>query len=206
MQDQAPTTITLAPPAQGAPDQVYQAYVYQSRVLREQLDRLEGQRGDLQRELEQASSPIDKKGIEGRLAQVDQRIASLDQAIATSDQEVAKAAAVPGAHIERPPPQRQGPPEEAFVLGGIFIIVIGFPIAFAYARRIWKRSVTTVLSIPQDIYDRFNRIDQAMDSVAIEVERVGESQRFLTRLYSEQKLGAGPAQRVEAPERLKARE
>ena len=43
--------------------------------------------------------------------------------------------------------------------------------------------------------DRLNRLDQSVDSIAIEVERIGEGQRFVTRVMTEQgqraSVGAG---------------
>lgn len=39
-----------------------------------------------------------------------------------------------------------------------------------------------------EINEKIERISQAVDATAIEVERIGESQRFLTRLMSEQPL------------------
>ena len=92
----------------------------------------------------------------------------------------------------------------------MLIVVIGLPLTIAYARRIWRKSVQTIVSIPQDIYDRFSRIDQAVDSIAIEVERIGEGQRFLTKLQNERALGAGAAepigeQRAASREQIKNR-
>ena len=54
-----------------------------------------------------------------------------------------------------------------------------------------------------ELYDRFNRVDQAIDAIAIEVERIGEGQRYLTRSIAEQQraLGAGAAEPVRASER-----
>ncbi|MGQ0537575.1 MAG: hypothetical protein ACT4R6_01400 [Gemmatimonadaceae bacterium] len=42
---------------------------------------------------------------------------------------------------------------------------------------------------------RLERIEQAVDAIAVEVERLAEGQRFATRLLSE---GAAPAQAVRA--------
>ena len=39
-----------------------------------------------------------------------------------------------------------------------------------------------------EISEKIERLSQAVDATAIEVERIGESQRFLTRLMSEQPL------------------
>jgi len=72
------------------------------------------------------------------------------------------------------------------------------PISIAYARRIWRRSAAAVAAIPQDIIDRFTQIDQAVESIAVEVERIGEGQRFITRVLSEQ--GKRPALEAAVPE------
>jgi hypothetical protein len=188
----------------GSPAAMYEALKQQRSELRDQLDRLEDQRENLTDELRTPNtSDIDKKGLEQRIANVDLRIVDVEKQIAEADLAVAKAAAIPGAVQPPPAPRpRQGPPEEVFVLAGIFMFVVILPLVIAYARRIWRRGAATVAAIPQEIYDRFNRLDQAVDSVAIEVERIGEGQRFLTRLHAEQRgLGAGPAERIESVER-----
>jgi hypothetical protein len=45
-------------------------------------------------------------------------------------------------------------------------------------------------SLPADVERRLERIEQAVDAIAIEVERVSEGQRFTTKLLSNK----GPAQ------------
>jgi hypothetical protein len=50
------------------------------------------------------------------------------------------------------------------------------------------------LRAPQDqstIDARLQRVEQAMDAVAVEIERVGESQRFLTKVLTDKSLNAG---------------
>ena len=187
----------------GSPTAVYEAMRQQRNELQNQLERLEDQREEISDDLRSPQvEGADKKGLESRLATVDARIVSVEQQLAEADAAVARAAAIPGAvQPPPPPPRRQGPPEEFFVLAGIFMFVVILPLVIAYARRIWRRGAATVASIPQDIYDRFARLDQAIDSVAIEVERIGEGQRFLTRLHAERGLGAGAAERIEVPER-----
>ena len=201
-------------PGGSSPSAILEAYRNQRSELRNQLERLEEQRDDLSRELQQLNaqpnpSSTDAKGMEQRIAGIDQRIVETEKQIADADANVARSAAVPGAVVPpRPPPPREGPPEEFWVLSGIFMFVIGMPIAIAYARRIWRRSTGAITALPQEIYDRFNRLDQAVDAVAIEVERVGEGQRFLTRSLGDQQraLGAGPAERIEALERERERQ
>lgn len=203
-----PSGQLLGPPG-SAPNAVYEAYRHQRGELAEQLDRLENQRRDISEQLRQPTvGGADQKGLEARLATVDARIASTEKQLADAEAAVATAAAVPGAVIPRREPPRSGPPEEFFVLTGFFMLIVILPLTIAYARRIWRRGAATVASIPQELYDRFNRMDQAIDSVAIEVERIGEGQRFLTRMYSEQQkaLGAGPAERIQAADREKERQ
>jgi len=53
----------------------------------------------------------------------------------------------------------------------------------AYLRRM-RRKDSYVPAAPYD-EDRLARIEQAVDAIAIEVERIAESQRFLTRLQTE---------------------
>jgi hypothetical protein len=166
--------------------------------LRNQLDGLENQREDLVEQLAEPSSVgAVKQGIETRIAAIDGRIAAIDRQIAEADAAVARAAAVPGAIVPPPPdPPKSGPPEEFWVIMGIFMFVVVLPLTIAYARRIWRRGAAAIASLPQDIYDRFSRLEQGVDAIAVEVERIGEGQRFLTRLHTEQRgLAAGGEQR-----------
>ena len=45
--------------------------------------------------------------------------------------------------------------------------------------------------IPADVQNRLERIEQAVEAVAIEVERISESQRYLTKLMAEPKALPG---------------
>ena len=62
------------------------------------------------------------------------------------------------------------------------IVAIGMPIARAYARRLDSKPPA---SIPTDMAMRFERMEQAIDSIAVEVERISEGQRFTTKLLAE---------------------
>jgi hypothetical protein len=76
-----------------------------------------------------------------------------------------------------------------------FIFAVAMPIAIAYARRIWKGK--PVAAAPSDNpanTQRLERMEQAIDSIAIEVERISEAQRFVTKVLVErpQTTGAPP--------------
>jgi hypothetical protein len=63
------------------------------------------------------------------------------------------------------------------------IIAIGFPIARAYAKKIERGGDTA--RVPSDVSARLERMEQAIDSIAVEVERISEGQRFTTKLLAE---------------------
>jgi hypothetical protein len=178
---------TLAP--SGSPSLFYEAQVAARREITQQLRSLENRREDLAREINRANQSGNTAalpGLEARLKVMDARIAALDAQVAQANLNVARAAAIPGSiQPDPPPPPRTGPPEEAFALGGLFIVVVFFPIAIAYARRLWKRGSTIIAPVPADVRDRLESLTQAVEAIGIEVERIGEGQRFVTRVLGE---------------------
>jgi hypothetical protein len=73
----------------------------------------------------------------------------------------------------------------------IAIIIIGLPIARALARWVDRRS--TPSQIPTEVSAQLSQLNQAVDAIALEVERISEGQRFTTRLLSEQRDAARQA-------------
>ena len=71
--------------------------------------------------------------------------------------------------------------------------IIGYPIARAYARRL-EHQPNEPERLP-DVDARLERMEQAIDSIAIEVERIAEGQRFTTKLLAERnRAGETPGQ------------
>ncbi len=73
-----------------------------------------------------------------------------------------------------------------FIPIGAFImvlgVVIGGPLAKAYARKIESQPHDSLPS--SEVLARLNRIEQAVEAIATEVERIAEGQRFTTKLLS----------------------
>jgi len=68
----------------------------------------------------------------------------------------------------------------------VTVTAIGIPLAKAYARRIDGRAGGGgPPQLPADLTARMERMEQAIDSIAVEVERISEGQRFTTKLLSE---------------------
>jgi hypothetical protein len=55
--------------------------------------------------------------------------------------------------------------------------------------------------IPSEVAARLERMEQAIDSVALEVERISEGQRFTTKLLSEGKGASGASGGTSARDR-----
>jgi hypothetical protein len=73
----------------------------------------------------------------------------------------------------------------------VIAIVVGRPMIKSYAARIENESKRP--QIPTEVMGRLERIEQAVDAIAVEVERISEGQRFTTKLLSEGRANALPA-------------
>ena len=74
-----------------------------------------------------------------------------------------------------------------FVPLGFFAMVatiaVATPLVRAFARRMERQGSAAKLS--PEVTSRLERIEQAVDAIAIEVERISEGQRFTTKLLTE---------------------
>ena len=119
---------------------------------------------------------------DGRIVVLDPKLIDRDQIEELVQQAIAPAPAPPESPVDR------GPPENAIVMTAIVLFfialtLIGFPMARAAARRMDRKSAGPAL--PNDLLPRLERIEQAVEGVALEMERVAEAQRFSARLLSE---------------------
>lgn len=192
----SPTVGIRVPGAEATATEIYHGLEAQRDELRDQLGNLEEKRSEITRELrrgqETPMSDAVRQGLEGRLAAIDARIVAMDAEIAMADAAVARAAAVPGVVVREPPTiiQRSGPDEDVVAIGLFFTTIILMPIVIAYSRRLWRKGAVAVSAIPAELMQRFARMEQGVDAMAIEVERISEGQRFMTRLFTES--GAQP--------------
>jgi hypothetical protein len=164
------------------------------RELSNQLTSASSRREDLARALEDASG-VNRQGLEQRIAQLDGRIMTIEAAIAENGRLLAMA---PPSARETNTSTAPAPPNPLglssgqitaiSIVGTIFVL---FPLALAMARNIWRRG-TKHVPVPQssESPQRMERLEQAVDAIAIEVERISEGQRFVTRLLTE---GSAPA-------------
>jgi hypothetical protein len=199
--------VTAGAPVTSASD-LYQGLRAQRRELARQLEWLEEKRGELQGQLQEPGvAGANLRGLEQRIADLDSRIAAIDKQMGNTEAELSRAAALPGAMAEEPAVigiGRPGPPQEAYVLGGIFMFIVLLPLSIALARRIWRRGAAVITALPKEVSAQLTRLEQAVESIAIEVERIGEGQRFMSKVMAEggaHALGQGAADPIEVKSR-----
>ena len=97
----------------------------------------------------------------------------------------------------QPPFRETSPiPQEFIPIVGIVFsmlaaIVIGFPIARALGRVIERRGQAGVMKAA-DVAPQLRQLQESVDAMSIELERIGEAQRFTAKLMSE-RVGELPA-------------
>lgn len=103
------------------------------------------------------------------------------------------------------------------IMSAGLIFALGLPVSIAWAKRILRRKPEPA-PVPSDINPRLESIERAVDAIAIEIERISEGQRFVTKIFVDRPahevgesptsppkaLGAGPIQPIELPERQRA--
>jgi hypothetical protein len=185
---------------------IFRGFRAQRNELGDQLRTLENKRAELVQGLQAPKLlAADRAGLEKRVVELDGRISDVEKQIAAADAEVARSAAVPGATVEPPRPPQSGPPDEVYVLAGLFMVIVLLPLSIAFARRIWRRSAAVTVKLTNELSQRMDSLERAVEAVAVEVERVGEGQRFVTQLLANDNLRAIEAAAAE-PIPVKLRE
>jgi hypothetical protein len=163
---------------------MYEAIRAQRRVIEQQISDQQSLRRSIAERLRDGNvNGADRSGLEGRLTAVDQRILQLDAQLATAEAQEARAAGEPGAIVQRPPNPSEDIAEVIAVLGGISMFVFVLPLSIAWARRIWRKHAVTI-SLSPEMTQRLDGIERAVEATALEVERIGEGQRFVTQLMA----------------------
>lgn len=173
----------------------------QREELSNQLISAQGRRNDANRDLNKATNEAARTGIEQRIIVLDDRIVQLERDIASTGQELSNSQL--GAGTDEPS-ARFGPFSSGQLTGIsiVSIVLVWAPLAFALGRVMLKRWGAPKPA-PQILESaaRLERMEQAMDAVAIEVERISEGQRFVTQLMAKQQGhlldgGSAPAEPV----------
>ncbi len=212
----APATVTITtvgPTGQAqtlaipATSEQLQQMVEQRQELWEQLSSVSARRRELSSEIRDAPEGASRAGLESRIQILDQRILQLETDLAVTGRAIA---AAPSELLTSTSESSQasGEFEEGIMAGGFFSLMFAIPIVLYFARRRWKKGTGSKPAnrgeLPGESAQRLERLEQGMESIAIEIERVSEGQRFVTKLLSEAAEPVG-ASRRSVPESTDAR-
>lgn len=76
--------------------------------------------------------------------------------------------------------------KDATIVALAAIAGVGFPMARAYAKRVERGTAAPRELPPAEAAEaRMERIERAVEAMAVEVERMSEGQRFMTKLLGE---------------------
>lgn len=190
-------SVPASAPATAA--EMYRAMQLQRRVVEEQLEELTEQRERIASELRnEAREGADRAGLETQLQEFDQRIVETQGRLATARQQESSAAAEPGSTVPPvyDPRERRDDLIESF--GYLFLFVCVLPLSIAFARRMVRRPAAPARPSPE-LMSRLDSIERAVETTAVEVERIGEGQRFVTQLMARQNAGAALPAQQESP-------
>lgn len=177
----------------------------QRNELSNQLESVDGRRSKLLSQLRQTGDPTAVKGLEDRLALLDKRQLQLESDIATTGQQLTSAPAGLAASTGTPIVAGLGSGQVVAIsiVGIIFVLA---PLTMGFARTIWKRANKPGLppTAFTETAQRLERLESAVDTIAVEIERISEGQRFVTKLLSEGAPASALAAGSRAPEALRA--
>ena len=161
--------------------------------LSNQLTSAAGRRRDLAKDLAGTGDPLARAGLQSRIDVLDKRMVQLESDIAETGRLLSSPAAARVTTTSTANNFLGMDPDLAGPLGGIFTIFVLGPLAFGAARMMWKRSSRPVVpAITAQSAERLARLEQSVDSIAVEVERISEGQRFVTKLLSEKQPALAP--------------
>jgi chaperonin cofactor prefoldin len=157
-----------------------------------QIAQLQSERASTQILLDHSSSQSVKRELQSKIDELDTRIAKLQRASEGIETKTRIATTTP-------PPTAPGFPigdnfnPAPMVIAIVTIIFVGFPLSLAFARLLWRRATVgaaPAAALTQEQARRFDRLEQSVDAIAIEIERISENQRYLTKVLSEPKQNA----------------
>lgn len=182
-----PGTAPIALPA--APRSVAELRGLRARgsELSSQLSSSASRRERLVKELNKTEAGPARTGLEQRISVLDQRIVQIESDIAETGRQLSTTEAGALSAAEQHTSFGGLSRGDVRSISSIFILFVLAPLAIAAARNMWKRG-SRPAPPPPDVENarKMEQLQQSVDTIAVEMERVSEGQRFVTRLLSEQ--------------------
>jgi hypothetical protein len=214
--DQSPAPVAPAPPAPPAPPALPVAQTQvgvpptleglnaQLSGLNVQYAALRAQWNGLRTQLDQMlqTNPA-RPGVQGKWADVGIQMAQVRGDMARVQAQIAQVQGQPIPGVPSMPPfmPRRGPDPD-MVVGVSFVLMLAviLPTSIAYARRIWRGKPAAPTRPMDDVSaQRLERLEHSVDAIAIEIERISEGQRFVTKVLAERPVAQPVAQSAASP-------
>jgi hypothetical protein len=179
------------------------ALIRQRSEISDQLISVNERRQELVQQIRSAPDGVARTGLEDRIKILDQRLIQLESDLAVTGRQLAGAPQDLVNFSQRDYPNQNGNSsdwEEGIAFGTFFTL---FGMALIYGFRRWRRRKNPrprKNDLPSDSTQRLERLEQGMEAIAIEIERVSEGQRFVTKLLSEAPQPVGMNARIAQPE------
>jgi hypothetical protein len=169
--------------AQTAQRQAQQQVQRELQQAQREVQQAQREAQQAQREAQQAQQQAQREAQQAQ-REAQQAVREVQAELARRGREGAPVVAFP--QFPGPGPQI---PEGAVIISIAFfamcaVIAIGVPIVRAIVRRMDRRNAVAP-GADVETRSRLERIEQAVDAIAVEVERISEGQRFTTKVISE---------------------
>lgn len=194
----------VTPPAPPAPviaraaDNLYTVVVPQTPqdivALRERRSELSNQlesaserRAEIAEEIKTLEGAA-KAGLEQRMSVLDQRILQLETDIAETGRQLTSAPAGLIAASQNPMTEMGIDPHLIERVSILFTLFVLAPLAVSVAFMVFRRAFRPAArpeKVSGESSERMERLESAVDAIAVEIERISEGQRFTTKLLSE---------------------
>lgn len=176
----------------------YRALETRQREVGSQLTSAANRRKSVAAELEKAHDPANQNGLQQRLQVLDTRVARLESELDEVGRALAAApySALPttSSSTGRGGGGGSNMTEAAQIVSVVvptsLFFVLGMTALGMWFRRNRRGPGGDARSKAE--LERLDRLEQAVETIAVEMERVSEGQRFVTRILTEGKAGAAP--------------
>jgi hypothetical protein len=179
----------------------------QRSEMSNQLNSAQNRREELLDEMRSAP-PGTEQGLQQQFLVLNDRIVAIEKDIEASGRTLRQGQVPVGTIIVPPRGFNDLPPEAAAERGAALaasVLIPTFVVFLVLRGRRRRRRGRTEERYSSEQDARMERLEQAVDAIAIEVERVGEAQRYQTKLLAEANLmpAMGIAQKAGEPARVR---
>ena len=165
--------------------------------LSNQLQSVDGRRSKMLSQLRATDDPTAIKGLQDRLALLDARQLQLESDLAQTGQQLSNGAGLIAGTATAPAFFAGWGSGQTLALSIVTVVCVLGPLAVGFARTMSRRAGRPAPPPPifNEMAERLERVEGAVETIALEIERISEGQRFVTKLLSESQpapmLGAG---------------